>query len=254
VSKILAFTVTHGARRFLPKLVPDMRGAAGAWFDWLVVLSGADAEQHAAAQALLNDPDRKGIQHLLSWEENRGQHWAFDAALRLAREQGYEWLIRIDDDIRSKTKGWLRAMHPGRYGMLDRLEWLRVNSGDMLYRVVAAPRVVGLRNPIRVIESLNIPDTDQPFRAELVPILGGALRIHNVDYFRDFKAEFYSARGRRDPEAVGRYVQTKVGLLVRFPDISIVHPTDELEGQETEEEKRARAMGHYWPWLETEKI
>ena len=91
--RILAFTCSHGDRRFLPSTVPAMRATAGCWFDWVVVLGEPSPTAKAAAEALLKDPEGTGIQYLKTWPENRGQHHAFAVALDLARKEKYDWLL-----------------------------------------------------------------------------------------------------------------------------------------------------------------
>lgn len=257
-TRILAYTTTHGSRRFLADCVRDMRATAGAWFDWAVILSGADDEQRSVARTLLHAPGGYGIQHLIDFgDENRGQHHATREALRIARGQDYAWLLRIDDDARSKTKGWLRDTGTDRrgkpkMGMLDRLEWLKEATGDTEYRIIAAPRVLGLRNPLRPFAEFS-PTENQPFRAELMPALGGVLRLANTHFLRDFEPNLYDPIGRGDPEQIAAYCHhpLRVGFLCRFPDIRILHPTPEVEAADSPEGAQQRSLSHYWPFLET---
>ena len=236
-TSVLAFTVTHGARRFLPKLVPDARGTAGVWFDWLVILSGADEEQRHHAQKLLQKPD--GIQFAFAWAENRGQHHAAKLALEVARAQGYKWLLRIDDDIQFRTKRWLKDM-------LSRLEELKTLTKDREYRMVATPFVKGLKNPIQPIGDLS---KGQDFPCELLERSGGACRLLNVAFFSAYEPWPYDPIGRGDPESIAQYLVTNGGWTVRFPDIRVYHPTTQLENLDDGPARHARRMSLYWPWL-----
>lgn len=239
--RILAYTVTHGARRYLPRLIPDARGTAGVWFDWLLVLSGADEEQHAAAKKLLDKSKFGGVQFVTAFKENRGQHWATKFAFELARDRQYDWLLRIDDDIQFRTKRWLKKM-------IERLVHLKFAAGDQEYRLVATPVVKGLKNPIQalgIIQGLR----GQDFPCEIIEKAGGACRLHNLRFFNTFEPNPYAPLGRRDPESVMEYVIQNGGMFVRFPDIRVYHPTVELERDETPSEKHSRKMGHYWPWI-----
>lgn len=256
-SKILAFTTSHGSRRFLKGLVPAMRAHAGCWFDWLICLGDPDPVLVEQGEALLRDPDGHGIQMLKVWPaENRGQHWSFKVALDLAREEGYEWIVRIDDDIQPHTKQWLRATGKDtrgnpKLGILDRLEFFQSVSADPEYRLIGGPRVLGLQQPLQPLATL---EKGQKFRAEVVELLGGALRVHNVHYLRDFTPDLYAPVGRQDPQQLDVYNQKHLGMFVRFPDIRIWHATTENEKQDTPELAEQRALSHVWPWLETTEV
>ena len=237
---ILAFTVTHGDRVYLPSLVRKARGTAGTWFDWLVVLSGASPRQRAEADVLLNHPERRGIQHLVSWDENRGQHHAFAEALALARQGGYRWLLRLDDDCRFKTKRWLKKL-------VEQTEALRERAGDPVERLVVGPKVIGLKHPVKPI---GVIEKGQRFPAQVVPLLGGVCRLHPVRLLDGFTPPVWEPLGRGDPEAIAEWVKRAGGMLVRFPNIRVLHPTEELEARDSDEMRHLRRMGRYWPWID----
>ena len=123
---VLAFTVSYGDREFLRETVPALRASAGCWFDWAVFLGAPSPRLREDAEGLLHHPERTGIQYLLSWPENRGQHHGTAEALKIAREMGYKWFLRLDDDVTPKTKKWLKKM-------LERLVELKKRSGDEHY-------------------------------------------------------------------------------------------------------------------------
>lgn len=257
-SDILAFTVTHGARRYLQDLVPAMRATAGMWFDWMVVLSGADAQQKDMARAHLNDPNRTGIQFLLDWPENRGQHYAMIEALNLARLHNYRWLLRIDDDIKPKTKRWLSKM-------IDRNRELNEKAPpEMRDKFILCPRVVGLKFPVPKIGIIDHypgePKRPLPFPVEIVRMMGGACRLHPVNLLRGYIPPLDAPRGRHDPQELARYLGTLEdspgeprGFFLRFPDIRVIHQTSSLEADETDDQRHARRMNHYWPYIPIHK-
>ena len=170
-----------------------------------------------------------------------GQHFGMQIALDVARSHGYEWLLRIDDDVKPKSKRWLKHM-------LERLETLKRLAKDDVYRLVAAPKIVGLRNQIEPVgkltglQGLNFP-------VDVMPILGGAVRLHPVSLLADFKPPLLAPTGREDPEAMLEYVSDNNGMMVRFPDIRVVHDTASLEAKDDAEAQRMRRMSHFWPWL-----
>lgn len=253
-SPVLAYTISHGTHSGLAPFVTAARATAGCWFDWAVWLGAPTSDLREEAEALLDHPGGLGIQHLTAWPENRGQHHALREALALARAHGYHWLLRLDPDLSFKTRGWLSAEAKDkrgrlRLGMLERLEWMREHSGDSLYRIVAAPRVVGLRNPLLPIAMLQ--PVGQPFPAELMDVLGGACRLHPVSLLEGFEPDIYDPVNRGDPQQMALWVREHGGLLVRFPDIRVLHPTDELEAADTPEQADERLYAQWWPFLET---
>jgi hypothetical protein len=238
-SEVLAFTGSHGDRRYLEDCVADMRASAGYWFDWGVWL-GAPSERAAGlAKELLERPDRTGIQYLTVWDENRGQHHATAEAIALARARGYKWLLRIDDDMRGKTKRWLKKM-------LERAEHIKNVGKDTRYRFVFGPTIKGLRNPVPAFALLQRP---KDAKAVFVQVMGGGCRLHPMGLMEDYPVPLYEALGRGDPDSLSVHIASKEGALVRFEDIRLVHRTDELEASENQELAHARRMGWYWPYL-----
>ena len=258
MDKVLAFTTTYGTRNYLSTLVPDARATSGCWFDWLVVLGDPSPDLLSTATTLLNDPSHTGIQFLKTFPENRGQHWATKAALDLAREKHYDWLLRIDDDITFKTKGWLRGpLTPDtrgrpRMGMLDRAEWLKVSAGDPEFRFIYGPMVNGLKYPIPPIATLE--KDGQPFRAQMVELLGGALRLHSMKMLWDYEPDLYAPRGRSDPQSLKSFIQNRQAAFIRFPDIRVNHPTEDLEACDSPDQAQIRDMSKVWPFLESPEV
>lgn len=237
MKKILAFTVTHGKRDFLNRLVVNMRSTAGVWFDWLVVLSGPGQEE--VAERLLHKPDGTGIQHLITWPENRGQHYAMQAAIGML--EGYDYLLRLDDDVKTTTERWLKKM-------IERTEELNERAGTR-DRIVACPRMAGLKFPIR---EYAVVEKGQDFPAVAIPLAGGACRLHPASLMRTYEPPLFAPVGRQDPQFLTRYVEQMGGIIVRYPDIRFVHNTQELESKDTPLERVQRRMARYWPYFEVE--
>lgn len=234
-SDILAFTPTFGSRPFIHRIA-KLRATAGIWFDWLVC-SGAPS--HATRADLTDVLGGTGIQKLCFFDNNVGQHYSTAFALNYAREQGYRWLLRLDDDAEAKTKNWLATM-------LGRLEDLRLRANDTADRIIASPRIVGLQNPPRPIGAVQL---DQKYPVDVMPLLGGVCRLHPVSFLSDYEPPLLAPTGRRDPESIAHYCAQKEGMLIRFPDIRIIHNTSELEAEESPEAKHARQMSKYWPYI-----
>ena len=235
--KVLAYTVSYGDRRSLKATVDSLRSKSGMWFDWAVWLGAPSPKLAQQAQSLLDEPT--GIQRLETWPDNRGQHYATASALALARAEGYEWLLRVDDDIIARTDRWLKKM-------IQRLTSLKKASGSDRYQVVAAPKITGLRNPLQPIGDVS---KAEGFPCEAMDILGGGCRLHNVEFLGNFVPDLYAPMGRKDPEQIAKYVIEQEGLMVRFPDIRMAHPTDQLEKRDSEAQHHARRMGYIWCYL-----
>lgn len=240
-SDVFAFTCTYRNRLGLSETVRKMRATAGMWFDWGVWAGNPSPAAFAELRALVDKPDGTGIQLLNTWPENRGQHHATVAALAHAREHGYPWLLRIDDDISPKTKKWLKQM-------VERSLAIQRAAKAPECRIVSAPRVLGLRNPLQPIGILQLEGLNFP--ADAMGILGGALRLHPVPFLKDYQPPLLAPRGRQDPQTIAIYtIEDHDGLLVRFPDIRVIHDTKVLEGAESKEDALHRQMAYIWPYL-----
>jgi len=236
MNSILAFTCTHGSRRFMPRLAKSLRENAGVDFDWLVVRSGVDAEQETQISSLR---DEGVIQFVRGWTENRGQHWAMREALDLANDAGYDYLLRVDDDILLASRDILATM-------LDRLQKMIELADDGKCHFIASPRVIGLRRPLKPQAQIY---EEKRFPCELMPILGGAFRLHPMWLLRSYKPDIYAPIRRRDPESLGIHITRNGGLFIRFPDLRVVHNTDQLEAQDSPGDALLRRMNTGWCWL-----
>lgn len=250
-SDVLAYTVTYGDRPFLNRVVAGMRGSAGMWFDWLVCVGAPSVALHETCTRLLMAPDSSGIQYLQTWEENRGQHHATNEAFKLARERGYKWVLRIDDDIEFKTKRWLKRMLK-RNDELKRLINADLDKDDRVGNIfVLCPTILRLKNPIKHI---GVMEKGQTYDVEIVPYHGGALRLMPMDLMHDYIAPIYNPAGRGDPVSVADYINDKGGLHLRFRDIRVIHDTVEIEKADTAHGSIQRVMGLYWPFLEAKDV
>jgi hypothetical protein len=239
--KVLAYTVSYGDRaEFLKELIPNMRGTAGLWFDWLVCLGNPSDALYEVASEALNHPEQRGIQYLQTWEENRGQHFATKEAFALAKAKGYNWVLRLDDDVKPKTKRWLKKM-------IDYTLHLSKAAKDTQVRVTSAPKILGLRNPLKPLGTLQLPGLS--FDVDAMEFLGGACRLHPASFYEGYKPNIYAPVGRQDPQNITTYVLDNQGIMVRYPGIRMVHRTDEIEKKDSVEQSLIREMGYFWPYL-----
>ena len=243
-TKVLAYTVSHGDRPFLERCVREMRGSSGMWFDWLVCLGAPSQRLSREAQRLLDDPDGHGIQYLVQWPENRGQHHATKAALDYARKHGYAWLLRIDDDVQFKTRRWLKKM-------IERTTELRgliqagLSEKEHAPDFVVSPTVLGLRHPV---QSIGVLDKGQSFDVEVIPMAGGACRLMPMSLLRGYEAPIYAPMRRGDPQSIAEHAARRGAYHIRFRDVRVIHDTREIEkalGPSLEQD-----MAGWWPFLE----
>lgn len=243
-SNIFCYIPTHGHKPHLAATISKMRALAGCWFDIGVWTGRPSPETQTMLYDLLFRADRLGIQALKVWPENRGQHYATREALAHARSNGYEWLLRLDDDVQPKTTDWLARM-------LQRLAALRAArkavSGDAEW-FVAAPRVLGLKNPLKPEAEISLKGIKFP--VDVMPMLGGVCRLHPLALLEGYEPPLLDPKGRGDPGSIAGHVVSKMkGLLIRFPDIRVVHDTATIEAADTRESAVARKMGYVWPYL-----
>lgn len=95
---------------------------------------------------------------------NVGQHVVTNEMIKMADGQVYDYLLRLDDDVKFLTKRWLAKM-------VEAAEELGPNF-------IISPTVIGLQNPPEVT-----PDIEQSgvsFRV-VMGAIGGICRLHNVD-------------------------------------------------------------------------
>lgn len=250
-SDVLAYTVTYGDRPFLDRVVKGMRGSAGMWFDWMVCAGAPSAALRQVCTNLLHEPDASGIQYLQTWDENRGQHYATNAAMKLARERGYKWILRIDDDVEFKTKRWLKRMLK-RNDELKRLINADLEKADKIDNIfVLCPTILRLKHPVIHI---GVMEKGQTYDVEILPFSSGCLRLMPMHLMRTYVAPAYAPCGRGDPQSVADHIDAQGGLQLRFRDIRVIHDTVEVEKADSPQGAIQRIMGCYWPFLEAEDV
>lgn len=94
---------------------------------------------------------------------NRGQHLPFNHFLEQAHREGYDELLRIDEDVEFMSQRWLAKM----------LE-ARVKLGT---NFIISPTVKGLLHPPETSQVVNVKGVQVRF---LPTAIGGACRLHNV--------------------------------------------------------------------------
>jgi len=164
MGKVLAFMITRAdtpmRRELLKKTIDSALETAGIEFDLRI--------------HYWNDPGLIGFEGAgvnVGWmhhPHNVGQHVIMNTALRRAKEKGYEYLLRLDDDCQFKTKRWLKKM---------------VDAAELLGPAfVISPTVQGLKFPPERTNIVDINGVDVRFLTEAI---GGVCRLHNVASLTD---------------------------------------------------------------------
>lgn len=102
------------------------------------------------------------------WKHNVGQHVIMNDMLAKAKKEGYEYLLRLDDDCKFLTKRYLVKM-------LDAAKSL----GSAF---IISPTVLGLKYPPERSDEVEVEGVKVKFLTEAI---GGVCRLHNVASLTD---------------------------------------------------------------------
>src|SRR3990172_5759977 len=147
--------------------------------------------------------------------ENVGQHVALGEVLKYARELHYDFIVKVDDDLEWMTKGWLRKLvaieeecykFSGRYPLL-------------------APRVLGLKNPIPIAAKIKLGKIP----LYVVPIVGGACRLHHISFFDDYVPDVRLALGAGGDTSIAAHAEKIQVANFVAKWVSVRHQTAKME-------------------------
>jgi len=171
VSRVLAFTPYRGgtAHRLatLESTIKDGRDKAGHEFEWRV------------------------------WDNakvNKGQHTVFNEALAEATTRGFDFLLRIDDDVSFLSQRWMAKM---------------LESADKLGpQFILSPTIIGLKHPPEMSQCVTVNGVDVRF---LTQAIGGACRLHPVKLLTQAPTPYVSdvrlAMGMGDATGIVRWAE-----------------------------------------------
>lgn len=173
------------------KTVEEAIKTAGMGFD--LVLWVMTPEARRVAEGL--ETDYPNCISVRGYEDgNVGQHVVMNTLIEQADDEDYDYLLRLDDDVKFLTKRWLRKM-------VDAAEEL---GGGF----IISPSVVGLRHPPE-----STPEVEQmgvKFRV-LMGAIGGICRLHNVETLVNPQIPYVSdvrgPLGFGDATGIGRWCQ-----------------------------------------------
>lgn len=109
------------------------------------------------------DGDEHEWHHVWNWPVNRGQHYIFNLMLGMAHQQGFEWLLRADDDVEFLSQRWLAKI-------LEAAQLLGPHF-------IISPTIKGLQHPPEMSQVVDVKGVPCRF---LTQAIGGACRLHHV--------------------------------------------------------------------------
>lgn len=102
------------------------------------------------------------------WDHNVGQHVIMNYMIDKAKKEGYEYLLRLDDDCKFLTKRYLVKL-------LDAAKLLGPSF-------IISPTVLGLKYPPERSNAVEVEGVEVKF---LIDAIGGVCRLHNVSSLTD---------------------------------------------------------------------
>jgi len=106
---------------------------------------------------------------------NKGQHVVTNDALKEAKDRGFDYLLRIDDDIEFMSQRWLAKMLEA--------------SEKLGSQFIISPTVSGLKHPPEMSQVIDINGISVKFLTEAV---GGACRLHPIKLLTEAPTPYIS--------------------------------------------------------------
>lgn len=219
--KILAFTIsranTEARGKMFMQTIAQARDTAGYEFDWHI-----HCEEGTLAHDIAKTSKASGlIQIIVPYTRNVGQHIPFNSALEYAKQNGYDFLLRLDDDCEFLSKRWLAKL-------------IRI-SEKFEHKALLTPAVRGLRfAPPRSLER-EIGDFKIEF---LLEAIGGICRLHPVEVLTNPDDPYISdvrlPLGSGDATGIGAWCQRNIVPMIWCKNVRVLHATKEQEKADEE--------------------
>jgi hypothetical protein len=182
-AKVLVYTVTRADTPARVKAAAASlllgQKTAGLSCDWIIYCNSP--QMHEWAQWAWRNGQTWGT------GENVGQHVALRDVLAYARAEGYDFIVKVDDDVEWMTRRWLRRLVVAAYS---------IHAASSKWCLVG-PRVFSLSNPIPHALDTEVPSVESgrtlPIR--VMPIIGGLVRLHHISFFKDYFLDVRRAMG-----------------------------------------------------------
>lgn len=205
---IHAFTVSRAntpsrAQALLSTLTVG-RDTAKADFVWTLYTERGTLAANIGESALAT----RVIDCLVLWDDNKGQHVAFNEAHKRAKEAGAQFLLRIDDDVQWLTKRWLAKL-------------LEVNEA-FEGKAIISPTVQGLKFPPERSEVVEVAGIPVEFLTEAI---GGVCRLHPLPVIEGYVSDVRHPLGAGDAVGMGRWCRENILPMVWAKTVRIRHDT-----------------------------
>lgn len=204
---IFAFTVTRAATperaRLLQNTIYGARKSAGMDFTWCIWSSGAMGAAIPVVQSALAT---KTVQEVYYKTENIGQHVAWNEAYKLAKDGGYDYFLRLDDDCEFPTKRWL-----------SKLVRASITFDD---KFILSPKIKGLQNPPRGSQIVRLKGLPCEF---LVEAIGGICRLHPMTLIKDYVSDVRKPVGSGDATGIADYCKDRLIPMIYARHIRVKH-------------------------------
>jgi hypothetical protein len=196
--------------RLLQSTIVEARKTAGGEFHWLACSSGAGPE---ARQYLDVAHDTKLVDEVKHWDENVGQHVAWNYAYEQAKTAGADYFLRIDDDCHFISKRWLAKI----------LEFSQLVDD----RMIISPTVRGLKHPPETSSLCVVMGQPVEFLREAI---GGVCRLHPMDRIEAYSADVRKPLGSGDATGMALYCKDNTIPMVYLKRVRVRHTTKVQEG------------------------
>lgn len=209
MSKVLITTFTRAdtdvRKAKLRNTLEEGKGRAALAHHWMVHFDGVGATQCDADELLVH-------------EAQKGQHVHFNSSLEKAVAEGYDYLVRVDDDCEFLSHRWLKKL-------VD----VSKKVGD---KMILAPIVKGLKHPPEMSQVVEVENVKLNI---LKDAIGGVCRLHPVkllkehDYVSDVRLPF----GSGDAVGIGRWCKDNLIPMAYVPYIRVRHSTAKQEKEDS---------------------
>jgi len=133
-----------------------------------LVIHGWTKEASSAVHELAQDVALGISPYKYWWNHNVGQHVIMNMMIEKAKDEGYEFLLRLDDDCKFVTKRWLAKLVDA--------------SKSLGGSFIVSPTILGLKHLPERSETVEVEGIEVKF---LFDAIGGVCRLHNVANLTD---------------------------------------------------------------------
>ena len=202
-SRVAVFTLTRDRLDYTQRTFASMRERRPdhAYDHYVWDMGSTDG----TAEWLADQQDAGRIKGWVLCGKNLGQHVGSNRAHDWLIGQGYDYLLRVDNDCEFKTDRWLKKL---------------VRAQRALgAAAIVAPRVRGLDHPPAPIAVLQKDGLNFTF----VQILGGICRLMSAKALEGFRFEERMPLAIGEAQALGEHCRTRIIPMAYVEDVVVRH-------------------------------